>query len=888
MRRAIRGCAIFLHRVGVALYPASFRRRFGPEMDVAFRDALADGEVRRGTLGLLAAAARALGDTVVNAIPARWESRADPGGGRGLDVLRQDLRFGFRSLRRNATASALTIGTFGLGIAACTAMFSIVNAVLLRPLPYPEPDRIVNVYPTNPQWAGTPGFDILRGSFSYPELDDLWREGGDVLEGLAMSYTFGATLRPPDGPPERITVASTTPDLLGPVLRTIPLRGRLFTRDDPVRSPDVAIVSQEYWRTRLGSDPGVVGRTLDVSNRVVEIIGVVPAGTRLSSTVPDAWILMAPWENRGDHRTSAVARLADGITPERAAAALSGIMMANAPPGHGRHEATVLPRQSEIVRGIRAPVVILAAGAFLLLLIASANVAAILVGRMFDRDGELAVRTALGASRSRVVRQIITESAVLGGGGAVVGILLSGLALRGLELIAPAGVPRLDEATLDPVVLAFAVLTAILAGIAAGVLPALAVQSTDRQAGIARSRRMAAGRARLQGTVVVAEVAMATVLLVGGGLFARTVTALGNADSGFAIEELVSFDVSLPASPAVEPGLESEAAAQPDHLFDIAREIEALPGVEGVALTSILPLTPNRGNNGLAPDGYDFSSRGEIIAERRFVSAGFFEVAGIRIVDGRGFAADDDRADAPGRMVISQSLASHIWPGESAIGKTVVYWGDRETTVIGVAEDQRDESLREPTQWAFYVPRIQAGQPGGSFIVRARSPEAVLPAIRDRVHAVRPGAAIVALGPMADLIEGEIAEERYRARLAILFAALATVFSILGIYGVTARAVASRTREFGILKALGAQDGRVAGLVLGRAVRLAAIGGAVGFVLAWVVTRWVEGLLWGVERTDPLTLGVVALTLVAGAALAAWGPGRRVRKLNPVEALRAE
>jgi len=887
MRRAIRGLAIVLHRTGVAMFPRSFRRRFGPEMNTAFRDALADGERRRGTLGLGSAAIRALGALPVNAIRARWDSRGDPAAG-GFDVLRQDVRFALRSLRRNPLTAGLSVGTFGLGIAACTAMFSIVDAVLLRPLPYPEPDRIVNVYPTNPQWAGTPGYDPARGSFSYPELEDVWREGGEVLEGLAMTYTSAATLRSPDGPPERVTLGTTTSDLLGVVLRTRPILGRLFTHDDAIQSPDVAVLGEEYWRTRFGSDPGVIGRTIDVSNREIEIIGVVPAGTRLSGTVPDAWVLMTPWQNRGDHRTSAVGRLRAGVAPERAAADLGRIMLANAPPDHARHEATVLPRQSEIVRAVRGPVLMLAAGAFLLLLIASANVAAVLVGRMLDREGELVMRRALGASRWRVTRQIITESAVLGSCGAVVGIVASGFALRGLELIAPRGVPRLDEATLNPLVLLFAILIAILAGIAAGVFPGFAVQSSERQADIARSRRMSAGRARLQGTVVVTEIAMATVLLVGGGLLARTVTALGNADAGFAIRELVSFEVSLPAEPTIEPGPGEEAPAQPDRHLDIAREIEALPGVEGVALTSVLPLSGYRGNNGLAPEGYDFEARGEIIAERRFVSADFFDVAGIRMVEGHAFLPDDDRADAPARMVISESLARHIWPAESAIGKRIVYWGNRETTVVGVAEDQRDQELREATQWAFYVPRTQAGQGGGSFLVRTRSPDTILPAIRSRVLAARAGAALVSLQRMSDLVEGQIAEERYRARLAILFAALATVFSILGIYGVTARAVASRTRELGIRKALGAQDRLIVRQVLGRAARLAAIGGVAGFGLAWVVTRWLEGLLWGVERTDPLTLGVVAGTLAAGAALAAWGPGLRVRKLNPVDALRSE
>lgn len=813
-----------------------------------------------------------------------------------MDSLSRDVKFGVRSLFRNRSTSAIAVTTFGLGIAACTAMFSVVNAVLLRPLPYPDPDRIVNVYPTNPQLRASPGLEGFadRGSFSYPELEDIWRANPDVLDGFAMAYTGGGTLRPADGPPERITVGATTPDLLGRIMRVVPTLGRVFVAEDNQEHPNSAVLGESFWRTRFGSDPDIVGRTLRLGDRSLEIVGVVPPGTRINNDVPDVWTILQPWENRGDHRTNAIARLAPGVTPERAARALSAITLANVPPNHAEHGATVKPRQAEIVRGVRAPLVILAAAAFVLLLIASANVAALLVGRMLDRQGELRVRVALGAGRVQLFRQVITETLVLAGTGAILGIVLSGFALRGLELIAPPGVPRLDEVTLDTTVLLVSVGISLLAGLFAGVIPALTMRSSSAQASLARSRDMAAGRARLQGAVVIAEIAMATVLLVGGGLLARTVTALGEADPGFAIRELLSFDVSLPAEPSgdrdavgltpVDPASGEDPPSR-DRLGDLAREIESVPGVEGVALTSVLPLSASRSNNGLVFEG--FQTEDAIIAERRFVSGDFFDVAGIRIVEGRAFDAQDDRSDAPGRMIISEGLARHVWPGESAIGKTVAYWG-RETTVVGVAADQRDERLRETTGWAFYVSRRQAGQLGGSFIVRSANPRRVLNAVRERIRRAEPAAAIVGLQPMTELAAAEMAEETYRARLAILFAGLATLFSIMGIYGVTTRAVAARTKEFGIRKALGARDRLIMRQVLRRAGWLAVSGGALGLLLAFLATRWVEGLLWGVSRTDPLTLLAVAGTLTLGALLAAWGPGRRAGKLDPATALRAE
>jgi len=809
-----------------------------------------------------------------------------------MDFLSRDLRFALRSLVRNRSTSAIAMLTFGLGIAACTAMFSIVNAVLLRPLPYPEPDRVVNVYQTHPQLLTSPGFDGFaeRGSFSYPELEDIWRANPDVLDGFAMAYTGGGTLRPPEGPPERITVGTTTPDLLGRIMRVVPRLGRVFVAEDGTEHPNAAVLGESFWRSRFAGAPDVVGKTMRLGDRTLEIIGVVPAGTRISNAVPDAWTLLQPWENRGDHRTSAIGRLAPGVTPERASQVLSAITLANVPPNHSPHGANVQPRQAEIVRHVRTPLVMLAAAAFILLLIASANVAALLVGRLLDRQDELMVRVALGAGRLQLFRQILTETLVLAGSSAILGILLSAVALRGLELIAPPGLPRIDEVRLDGMALLVSVGISMLAGLFAGIIPALGMRPSRRQASMARSRDMAAGRARLQGGVVVAEIAMATVLLVGGGLLARTVTALGGADPGFAIRELASFDVSLPSEGGTEDpgGLDpatGDATPVRDRLGDLAREIETLPGVRGVALTSVLPLSASRANNGLEFEGYQ--SDDAIVAERRFVSGDFFEVGGIPIVEGRAFDMQDDRADAPGRMIISEGLARHVWPAESAVGKTVVYWG-RETTVVGVAADQRDEQLRETTEWAFYVPRVQAGQLGGSFMVRTESPIRVLTAVRARIRQVEPGAAIVGLQPMTQLAAAELAEETYRARLAILFAALATLFAVMGIYGVTGRAVAARTREFGIRKALGATDRLIMRQVLGRAGRLAVAGGLLGLVLSFAVTRWVEGLLWGVARTDPLTLVAVAGTLTAGAILAAWGPGRRARRLDPAVALRSE
>ena len=800
-----------------------------------------------------------------------------------LGELTRDLKFACRSVAHHLESGLIAVFTFGVAIAACTAMFSVVDAVLFKPLSIPEPERIVNVYPTNPRFQNTPGFEPFaeRGSFSYPELEILWRESGGVLDALAMSYSSTATLRSEGGSPERVMVRETTAALPGPILGLKPLRGRLFTAEDATSDPDVVLLSESFWRLRYATDPEIVGKRLTLGERARTVIGVVSEGPRLGRTAPDFWALLRPWTNEGDHRTSAIGRLAAGVTTEQATERLGAIF--EAATDHD-HSINVFSRHAETVREVRAPLLVLAGAALLLLVVGCANVAALLVGRMLDRERELVIRNALGAGRWRVVRLIVTECLVLAGAGALLGIALCGLALRGLGLIAPPGVPRLDEVALDGRVLAFSVLLALVAGVSAGLVPGLAALRSGKAAGLGAARNVQRGRARLQAGVVLAEIAVATVLLVSAGLLVRTVIALGDADVGFAVTELVNFDVSLPAS-AFEESAEDGSASRDVHA-DIARELETLPGVASVALTTVPPLTGYRGNNSLAIEGY--LGEDPIIAERRLVSAGFFETAGIRLVEGRGFSDRDDRIDSPGTMVVSESLARLAWPDEPALGKRVTYWGDRETRVVGVAVDQRDEELRETTPLAFYVPRIQAGQSRGSFLVRGADPASLLPAIRNRVREIEPSAVVVGLEPMENLVREELAGELFRARLAFLLAGLATLFSILGIFGVTARAVAARTREFGVRKALGATDGLVMGQVLRGAVALGGVGALLGLGLALAVTRLVESMLWGVEPTDATTLVTVAAVLAGGCVVAALLPGARVRRLNPVEALRAE
>lgn len=805
-----------------------------------------------------------------------------------METLLRDLAFAWRSMARRPGPTLLAVLTFALGIAASTAMFSVVDAVLLRPLPFPEPERIVSVYAENPQWAEHPTLSDFadRGSWSYPELRALREGGAPVLEGVAMAVSGNAVLYG-EGEPQSIPVGYTTADLFARVLRVTPLAGRVFDEEDERAGGDVALLTEGFWHTRYGGDPGVVGTTVQFGTTPVTIIGVLPEDAQPAGFDVEAWSLLDGHDNWGNHWTHAIGRLASGVSVAQAETRLSSTIAAALPAGHDVHGVNLFPLQAEETRGVRGPLSLLAAAAFVLLLVACGNVAVLLIGAAIDRQQELAVRSALGAGRGRLIRQLLTESVALAGSAAVVGVALTGAATRAFVLLAPGNVPRIADAGVDGRALAFAVTISVACGIAFGLIPALGFSRADLRQTVSSSTRGATGsRGRVQALVVVAELALATVLLVGGGLLARTVLALNAADPGFAASQTLGLRLSIPFSRILSDveGDSSRVAAADAFYRTLMDELEAVPGVTSVGMTSNLPLSPDRGNNDITAEGLDE----QILAERRFVSANYFDVMGIAIVQGRAFDANDDRPDAPVQVVISEGLANRLWPDGSAVGRRFGYWGG-EGRVIGVAADIRDEEMRSGTTFSFYAARRQAGQLGGSFVIRTGlDPQSLVPAIRARVRAIHPDIAIISAQPLTDLIAEQLAAERYRARLVLVFSVLAAVFALMGIYGVTSRSVAARTRELGIRKALGAPGSGIMGLVLGQAVRLALAGAIGGIIVSLIATRLIEAYLWGVPRTDPLTLAGIAGLLGIASILAALAPGRRASRVDPMEALRME
>jgi predicted permease len=887
-------------RLGAALYrrwllllPADLRRRAGKEMEAVFR---ARHRAARGPIGVAHAWLLEFAGVIAAAVHARLPDPLNAHSkptltrrrSRPMDTLLQDVRYAVRAMTRRKAVTALAVLTFGLGIAASTAMFSVVDAVLLKPLPFTDPHEIVSVYTRNDQFAGHPtlGFAAERGSFSTPEFTAVRANGADVLDGLAILSTGGATLYG-EGEPERIPVGLTTTDLFSRVLRVNALHGRVFEEEDARSGERVVLLEEAFWRSRFGADTDLVGRTIQFGDQPYTVIGVLPEDVQITTQDVSAWLVTSGDENWGNHWLTAIGRLKDGVTPEQATARLSTALAAVLPADHDAHGVNAFPRQAEETRSVSGPLWLLALASLVLLAVACGNVATLLVGAAIDREQELAVRAALGAKRGRLIRQLLTESALLGVGAAVIGVLLANVATRAFVLLAPPGVPRIADAGIDVKALAFAISAALGCGILFGLIPALNFSRADLRRSMTITTRGSSGdRGRVQGTVVIAELALATVLLVGAGLLARTVIALNAVDPGFATNETLALRFSLPASRLVKDvSNDSARFAAFDALYArMLDEIGSLPGVRGVALTDNLPLSADRGNNDIKPEGYDEY----LIAERRFVSPNYFAVMGIRLVEGRSFTQEEDRPDATGTMIISEGLARLAWPGESALGKRVQYWG-RDTRVVGVAADIHDEEVQSGTPYAFYVPRRQAGQLGGTFVLRTEgNPVSLAPSLRQRVREVHSDIAIISVQPLSDMLSEQIAGQRYRARLILVFSGLAALFSLMGIYGVTARSVAARTRELGIRMALGARRKGIIGLVLHQAIRLAVMGAALGIAISLLANRAIESYLWGVRAFDPVTLIAIAVLLGGASVLAALAPGLRAARVDPMEALRAE
>ena len=816
-----------------------------------------------------------------------------------MGILLQDLRYGARSLLKSRSFTLLAVVVLALGIGANSAIFSVVNAVLLRPLPYPEPERLVVLWGDN---VNTDRHAVV----SYPDLED-WRAQAQSFEHVAAFNQAGTLLRG-EGEPEPLSGADVSADLF-PMLRIQPALGRAFTREEDRAGADpVVLISHGLWQRRFNSDPRVVGRQIRLGAGGVSttVLGVLPEGFsfppqsgRTDFVRPVAAVIGERTTRRGSYSLPVVARLKPNVTARQATEEMRAIgeRLEQQYPDEGfRLGSALVPLEEEVAgRGVRRSLYVLLGAVGLVLLIGCANVANLLLARAAARHREIAIRTALGASRLRVVRQLLTESLLLSSAGGALGLLI---AAWGVDLIVAAGpaLPRLRGVTLDLPVLAFTAAVSALTGVVFGLAPALSAARVDLQESLkegGRSATAGAGRSRLRSALVVSEVALSLVLLVGAGLLIRSFANLVGVNPGFDPENVVATNVSLARQKY------PEADRQQAVFAEMIGRLQALPGVESAGAIYPLPLGGTTTGNTFVIEGRPAPRPSDKpSANYRAVSPDYFRAMRMSVTRGRAFT-ERDTTDAPQVVVVNETFARKFFAGEEALGKRVAIEragpGGAEVQqpreIVGVVGDVRHEGLDEDAGPEFYVPYTQAPESSMSMVVRAAGGGAAAgmgASVRDAIRQVDRDQYVPAVQQMTELVAGSIARRRFNALLTGLFAAVALLLAAVGIFGVTSYTVAQRTHEIGVRMALGARPASVLRLILGQGLRLILFGVGVGLAASLALTRVLAGLLYGVRPTDPLTFAGIPLLLTAVALLACYIPARRATKVDPMVALRYE
>ena len=802
-----------------------------------------------------------------------------------MEDLRHDLRYGVRILIKNPGFTLVALLTLALGIGANSAIFSVVNSVLLRPLPYHQPDRLVMVWHNNTK-EGKPD-DFI----AYPSFLDLRAQSQRLEDAAALTPLWRFVLPGSDGH-EQVDghwVSSSFFQVLG----VQPLKGRGFTanEDRPGGVPAV-IVSYRLWRNHFDGDPNILGRAVPLNNSAAPIVGVMPPGFRFLDDV-DLWAPLSqnPFleRGRGVRLLRMVGRLAPGATVAQAQAEMEGIagrLERAYPDTNTGLGARVIALDDQLVGGIRLALLVLMAGVGCVLLIACVNVASLLVARAAAREKEIALRSALGAGRLRLVRQFLTESVVLALLGGAGGLLCAFWGLRLLRGLSPPGLPRVDEISLDGAVLGFTLLVSLLAGLVFGLLPALQLSRGSLQESLKEGGRTTAtgGTSRIRNVLAVAEMALALALLVAAGLLIRSFARLIHVDPGFRSDHVLTMQLSVPSSYS-QPG---QRLALYKEMF---ARLEALPGVASAGGVTRLPLGAGVTTT-LEIEGRPVSPGEQPEIEFRRASTHYFAAMGIPLRTGRVFT-ERDTAAAPPVAVITEGAARRFWPGENPIGRRVRFLpGGSDApwyTIVGVVGDVKHFGLDAEARPELYM-HFDQGPPGGPLLAIRTSgdPTNLAAAARRELRRLEKELVISRVKTMTELVSESVAQRRFHALLLGGFAAVALALAAVGIYGVMAHAVTQRTHEIGVRMAMGAQPGDVFRLVIGQGMLLALLGVGIGLVSALGVTRFLERLLFGVEPMDLLTFGAAALFLSAVAFVACYVPARRATRVDPMAALRYE
>ena len=808
----------------------------------------------------------------------------------------RDVVYAGRALRRAPAFTTAALATLALGVAANTAIFSVAHALLVRPLPFRSPERVVVV------WADQTAEGYPRAPLSGPELLDL-RQRSSRFEGFGAIWATTAALTG-ENEPEQLRIGLVTTDFFS-LLGAEPALGRTFTADDAsFAAPTSILLSGAVWQRRYGSDPGIVGRRIDVNGQPAIVVGVMPPGFRLmmppDSAVPDDLEAWLPLNRRftegprGQRYLRVVGRLRDGVSlvdarndVDRVAREIS---QANAFYGAAGRTFDMQPLHADSTRELRWPLLVLSAGVLILLLTACVNVGGLLVARAAARGREFAVKAALGAGTGRVLRQHVTESLLLGGAGAVAGILLGYLGLRLLLTLTPASLGRLRIATVNMPVVAVSMGTVLAWMALLALAPAREAFRADVSRALHDDRRHTGGAARrtLRSTLTITQVALSVVLVTFALLLVRTVQRVQQLDPGFTGRGILSFRVALPGS--------RYPNQQAFNAFSrrLQEALAAVPGASAAAAISHAPYdhVPNWGGPYAAREGADPSTAPQ--ADYRAVAPGAMELLGVTLLEGRLFVESDDPRSAP-VVVVDERLAARTWPGESAVGRslgvdpTVVGTPSTWATVVGVVRHLRHRSPVEEVREQVYFPSRQVVRNPSVYLVKTTGePAALAGPVREVVRTLDPGLPIYDVRALDAYIEDARALRAFTALLAALFALAALLLAAVGVYGLIAYSVAERHREFGVRLALGATSSDVMRIVLIDALTFTGVGGALGVLAAIAGAAWLRGELYGVAPWDPVSIGATVGILAAVALLACAYPTRRAVRTDPAEALRRD
>jgi putative ABC transport system permease protein len=803
-----------------------------------------------------------------------------------LERLWKDIRFGLRTLLRHPATSGVALLALALGIGANTAIFSVINGLLLDPLPYPEPDGIVMVWESNPS-AGFPRFSVAP-----PNLGD-WRKQNQVFSGLSALSEQQMNMTGGDEP-EVVRAEQVSPEFFS-ILKVKPALGRDFLPEEasPGRG-QVAILSHGFWQRRFGSDPNIVNRTLTLDGQAYTVIGVAPEELTFPPErdlyVPLTMNLYEP--PRGAHFLAVMGRLKDGVSLDKAQTEMKTIasrLESQYPDTNTGWTTDVVRLRDLLVENTRPRLLLLMAAVAVVLLIACANVANLLLARIAAREREIAVRAAVGADRGRLVGQMITETVILFVSGGLLGLLLAFWAIPALLRLNPDALPKGVDIGIDGVVLAFTFGIAVLTGLVCGLVPAFsAVGGRLYEALKEGGRGNAAGRQgkALRYSLVLVEVALALILLVCAGLLIRSLNRLEKVDLGLQPQGILTMNLALPQNKYPDP------PRQGIFVWNLMGKLEEVPGIDKAATIYPLPL---------GGDGFVLALRvqgrpapppnQEPTANIRVVSPNYFETVGIKLLQGRFFTKQDDYRSMPA-VIVNQTMADKIWPGESALGKQITFDEGPEAqwlNVIGVVGDVRHANLGQEPGNEAYRPHYQMPMPQMTLVVKAKGdPQALTGPVREAIRSLDADQPVNQVRTFEEVVSTATAQSRFSAVLWSIFAGVALILASVGVYGVISYSVAQRSHEIGVRMALGARRGQVLGMVVKQGMTLVGAGVVIGLLGAWFAAKLLESQVYGVSTSDPLTYAVVPLVLLLVALIANLLPARRATRVDPLESMRYE